>query len=137
MSKHQRLDAIERRLAYLEANAAGEEQDRILDAMLTRTSVGEPYVDPVTGFPAYPPSGDVRERVAERAALADTHAFTFAETEALRFDASLRALLPMLEWNAMLRAGDSARHLANLHALVAGCLEGGTITPDGWLQRDE
>lgn len=137
MSKHERMDAIERRLAYLEANLAGEAPDD----------------DP--RYSCKPPLDDVRERASERAQLADALAHDAVAAAAAadgplwgssehfqslvtrhcaahktveRYEASLRALQQM---HASVQGPDSA----DVWSLIDGCLGGATITSEG-LQRD-
>lgn len=131
-----RMDAIERRLAYLEANLAGEAPDD----------------DP--RYSCQPPLDDVRERASERAQLAHDAAdgpwttpiddrplwgssehfqslviaIRRCTAHVERYEASLRALQMM---HASVQGPDSA----DVWSLIDGCLGGATITSEG-LQRD-
>jgi hypothetical protein len=153
--KHERLDAIERRLAYLEANQAGEEQDR--DPRF-RTASADEFDDPC-GLSdrfraALTPRDDVRERLSERTSVADAVAEGLAtgrcgkytvedsgtwprleqwDVRARRYEASLMALHAMLQPE---HDGGHRFDRSDYSCLIEGCLEGGVITPEG-LQRAE
>lgn len=152
MSKHERMDAIERRLAYLEANLAGEAPDDDPRYSCTPETMHRSE-DPLT-WPMVLPD-EVREAAIERAQLADALAHDAVAAAAAadgplwgssehfqslvtrqctahktveRYEASLRALQQM---HASVQGPDSA----DVWSLIDGCLGGATITSEG-LQRD-
>lgn len=142
-----RMDAIERRLAYLEANLAGEapDDDPRYSCQPTRD---DRYVE---NRPSLRVADDMRERASERAQLADLAAdkpwttpiddgplwgssehfqslvtrHCTAHKTVERYEASLRALL------ALLQPERPVIHRAELCAWIETCLDGGTIYAGG------
>jgi hypothetical protein len=139
MSKHQRLDAIERRLAYLEANAAGEGEDR--DPRYSCTPLSDDPNDPpdtvVIGTSLdgreirYTPlqhrqfaADDVRERLSKRSSLADgTWGLSTEPIEVATDPLPRTSGLPLEQWDERARRYEAS--LMALHAMLQPEHDGG------------